>query len=177
VLGVRKSRSVTWHLLVIGTLALAVWSWASSHRAQAGTERSDSCPPHWTYELASPSGYLTPLPVSNSHGDLIWAEHDFPSEHTATVDLVATRDGRTRWRRWLSSGARPGPFVVSGSLVTDDLLAVAFESRLEGRRVSDGRVVWSRDLRTDLAPELRRLVSHGPPSCNPASRPPSVARS
>jgi len=41
--------------------------------------------------------------------------------------------------------------------MSDDRLVVVFGSTVEGRRTSDGRVVWSHDLRADLSNELRRL--------------------
>ena len=99
--------------------------------------------------------YRTTLPVIDSKGAAYWAENAFPSRHTLTVELVAARDGRTRWRR-LSPGEPVRSLQVSVTLLTADLLAVAFESRVQGRRPSDGRLVWSRDLHADLAPELRK---------------------
>jgi len=88
--------------------------------------------------------------VSDSAGDLFWWEH------TGVAELVALRNGKTRWRRRLSTLARPGPFIVSATLMRDDLLAVSFESTLLGLRTSDGRTVWSRALAADLSPELAR---------------------
>ena len=35
-------------------------------------------------------------------------------------------------------------------------MVVAFGSSVEGRRTSDGRIVWSHELRADLSPELRK---------------------
>jgi len=49
-----------------------------------------------------------------------------------------------------------GPFALNASLMKDDLLVVAYGSTIEGRRTSDGRIVWSHDLHADLALELRK---------------------
>jgi len=88
--------------------------------------------------------------VSDSAGDLFWWEY------TGKAELVALRNGKTQWRRRLSTLTRPGPFMVSATLMRDDLLVVSFESTLLGLRTSDGRIVWSRNLAADLAPELAR---------------------
>jgi len=87
--------------------------------------------------------------VSDSAGDLFWWENTGPAE------LVAVRDGRTRWRRRLSAKLQ-GPFVLNAALLRDDLLVVSFQSTVEGLRTADGRIIWSRDLQADLAPELRK---------------------
>ncbi len=64
------------------------------------------------------------------------------------------RDGKIRWRRRLSRTRWPG--LLNAALMGDDLLVVVFGSTVEGRRTSDGRIVWSRDLQADLSTELRR---------------------
>lgn len=151
----RQSRGVVWYPVWIGTLAAAVWLGASTGLAQSTTTPADSCLQRWTYVLPSAAYLSSPL-VSNSTGDFFWSETSFASGDAPIVELVAVGDGRTRWRRRLSTSRRPAPSRVAVALLTDDLLAVAFQSKVEGRRTSDGRVVWSRDLRADLAPELRR---------------------
>ena len=77
--------------------------------------------------------------MSDSAGDFFWWEQ------TRTPELVSVRDGKTRWRRQLSKTKWPG--LLSPALLTDDLLLVVFGSTVEGRRTTDGRLVWSRDLR------------------------------
>src|SRR6266702_2665561 len=134
----------------ITTLTVAGTVWTSGVHAQAGTERAAPCPERWSYEAPATTSYLSPLFVSDSAGDLFWWEH------TGVAELVALRNGRTRWRRRLSTLTRPGPFMVSATLMRDDLLAVSFESTFLGLRTSDGRTVWSRDLAADLSPELAR---------------------
>ena len=100
------------------------------------------------YEPPPTTGYVAPPLVSNTAGDFFWREQG------STPALVAVRDGRPRWRRPLGAKAWPGLFTLA--LLRDDLLVAAFGSTIEARRTSDGRLVWSRDLRADLARELRR---------------------
>ncbi len=134
----------------VATLTLVGAVWASGVHVRAGTEQTALCPERWSYETPATASYLSPLFVSDSAGDLFWWEH------TGVAELVALRNGKTRWRRRLSTLARPGPFIVSATLMRDDLLAVSFESTLLGLRTSDGRTVWSRALAADLSPELAR---------------------
>jgi outer membrane protein assembly factor BamB len=134
----------------LGTLTALGSLWASDARAQGGMARPAPCAERWTYEIAPTASYLSPLFVSDSAGDFFWWEQ------TGAAELVAVRDGRTRWRRRLSTLKRPGGSLVSATLVRDDLLVVSFESTIVGLRTSDGRVVWSRDLPAALAPELRK---------------------
>jgi len=86
--------------------------------------------------------------VSDSAGDFFWWEQ------ARTPELVAVRDGKIRWRRRLSRTRWPG--LLNAALMGDDLLVVVFGSTVEGRRTSDGRIVWSRDLQADLSTEVRR---------------------
>src|SRR3989441_2289517 len=138
------------HPLLTSTLSAACALWASHARAQAPGDRVLPCPQRWTYDVGETAYYLGPLFVSDSAGDLFWWEN------TGTAELVAVRDGRTRWRRRLSSMTGPGGFVVNAALMRDNLLVVAFKSTVEGLRTSDGRIVWSRDLQADLSAELRK---------------------
>jgi hypothetical protein len=82
--------------------------------------------------------------VSDSAGNFFWRDE------SGTMELVALRDGVTRWRTPLGRGSRG--FLVNTLLLRDDLLITAFGSTLEARRTSDGRVVWTRDLRVDHRP-------------------------
>ncbi len=132
----------------IATLTTLSWLPAPPVRAQAVAAPIAPCPQRWMYEPPPTTGYIAPPFLSNSTGDFFWREVGI------THTLVAVRDGRARWRRPL--GARTWPGLLSTALMRDDLLVVAFGSRIEARRTADGRIVWSRDLRADLSRELRR---------------------
>ena len=136
--------------LRIGALTAASWLCAPNASAQAATERVAPCPQRRIYEPPPTTAYVGPPFVSDSAGDVFWWENTGPPP-----ELVAVRDGRTRWRRPLSAKLQ-GPIALNASLMRDDLLVVSFQSTVEGLRTSDGRIVWSRDLQADLAPELRK---------------------
>jgi len=145
---VLKSHGLVWHPHLIGALIAVCWLWAPNALAQGLTERVGPCPQRWIYHPPPTSAVVVPLFVSDSAGDFYWWEQ------AGTPELVAVRDGKTRWRRPLSKTRWPG--LLSEALMSDDLLVVVFGSMIEGRRTSDGGIVWSRDLRADLSLELRR---------------------
>ena len=134
--------------LRLGALTAACWLWAPTVDAQAPTEPVPPCPQRWIYEPPPTTAFVAPPFVSDSAGDFFWWEQ------ARTPQLVAVRDGKMRWRRQLSP--RPWPGLLSAALMSDDRLVVVFGSTVEGRRTSDGQIVWSRDLRADLSSELRR---------------------
>src|SRR5207247_989165 len=144
------------HPRFIGALAAACWLWVPHAQAQAAGARAAPCPQRWIYEPPPTTAYLAPPFLSDSAGQF------FGWEETTSPELVAVRDGKTLWRRRLNAMSPLGPFVLNASLMQDDLLVVAYGSTIEGRRTSDGRIVWSRDLHADLAPELRKagLAKH-----------------
>src|SRR3989449_9699858 len=144
------------HPRFIVALTTSCWLWAPHAQAQAAGARAAPCPQRWIYEPPPTTAYLAPPFLSDSAGYFFWWEETTPPE------LVAVRDGRTLWRRRLNAMSPLGPFVLNASLMKDDLLVVAYGSTIEGRRTSDGRIVWSRDLHADLAPELRKagLAKH-----------------
>src|SRR3989442_214185 len=132
----------------LGALTAAYWLWAPTARAQGPTQPVPPCPQHWIYQPPPTTAVVDPPFVSDSAGDFyLW-------EQARAPELVAVRDGKTRWRRPLSKAAWPG--LLSAALIGDDLLVVIFGSTVEARRTSDGRIVWSHDLRADLSTELRR---------------------
>ena len=129
---------------VIGAL-ITVGALPCNARAQVGVPRAAPCSLRWTYRAPSSTYYLYPLFVSDSAGDVFW------SEHNAAAEVVAVRDGKLRWRRKLGRLTFPAGGFVSASLLRANLLVVSFQSTIEGLRASDGKVVWSRDLKADLA--------------------------
>ena len=136
------------HPLRIGALAATCCLWPPNARAQAGSELAAPCPQRWIYEPPPTTAYVGPPFINDSAGDFFWREE------AGHPELVAVRDGRTRWRRQL--GKRSTPLPVNAALMRDDLLVVALGSTVEGRRTANGRIVWSRDLRADLSRDLRR---------------------
>jgi hypothetical protein len=125
--------------LCLGALATS-WLGASSAAAQRPAEQVQPCPLHWNYR--PPSGYLAPPIVGDSAGDFFWREG------WTNDELVAVREGVTRWRRPL----RPTTDFPFNAMVLHDVLVQAVGSRVEARRVSDGRTAWTRDLRADHTP-------------------------
>ena len=107
-----------------------------------------ACSLRWTYRATG--GYLYPLFVSDSAGDV------FLSEYGAPDALVAVRGGKVRWRRPLSRLKFPAGGFLNASLLSANLLVVSFASTIAGLRTSDGYVVWSRNLNADLAAEKRK---------------------
>ena len=159
-----KSHGLLWHSRLIGALTAACWLCAPLARAQGPTEPVAPCPQRWIYKPPPPSTVVDLLFLSDSAGDFFWWER------ARTPELVAVRGGKTRWRRRFGKATWPGFF--NAALMSDDLLVVIFASTIEGRRTSDGRIAWSRDLHADLSAELRRagLADTTELSTGPAAR-------
>ena len=130
--------------LWIAVLTAAHAGWSSHARAQIGVQRAMPCSLRWTYRAPPSTYYLYPLFVSDSAGDVFW------SEHNASAEVVAVCGGKLRWRRQLGRLTFPVGGFVSASLLRANLLVVSFQSTIEGLRASDGKIIWSRDLRADL---------------------------
>ena len=150
--------------LCVGALTVSCWLWTPLARAQGPTPPVPPCPQRWIYQPPPITAFIAPPFVSDSAGDFFWWEQ------ARTPELVAVRDGKTRWRRQLSRTRWPG--LLNAALMSEDLLVVVFGSTVEGRRTSDGRIVWSRDLRTNLSSELRRagLTKHAELETSTAAR-------